>query len=145
MAEEPWSSDYVRAKGKSYPRGEIVAWQMNRAVPDWDSFCVLPATETFEESYTLTLGGYEFYMEHVAGQHEPDQCIIHIRPGNVLFLGDATYGSASSTAVWNRQALADTLRGFMDRGAEWFIEGHRTPADRQRFEGRIERLESGEK
>ncbi len=144
MAGEPWSREYVEAKGASFPRGKIVSWHMNRAVPDWASFRAVPATETFQDRYELVLGGYHFLMEHVGGQHEPDQCLVHVQPGNVLFLGDAAYGHPSSTEAWDREALAGTLRGFMERyDAEWYVEGHRTPADRDRFAERIERLRAG--
>jgi hypothetical protein len=88
----------------------------------------------------LTTGGYHFLMEHVGGEHEPDQSIVLVQPGNVLFLGDATYGRAGSDQ-WSREALAAALRGFLQRGAAWYVEGHRTPATAERFAGRIERFE----
>ena len=141
MAAEPWSREYVLRKGEGHPRGQAVARMMNRAVPDWSEFRACPATVTFTDSYVVTAGGYRFEMLHVGGQHEPDQIIVLVEPGRVLFLGDATYGRASSTNDWDKPALAETLHGFVrSTGAEWFVEGHRTPTSREQFEARIERL-----
>jgi glyoxylase-like metal-dependent hydrolase (beta-lactamase superfamily II) len=139
MADEPWSEAYLETKVESMPRGKALVDFMNAAVPDWDDFRVVPATETFATRYEFTLGGYQFEMEHVGGQHEPDQSIVYVRPGNILFLGDATYGRAW-TRGWDLETLAATLRGFMGKGAEWYVEGHRSPARPPSFERRIERL-----
>ena len=139
MAAEPWSYDYVLAKAGSYALGRRVAALMDGAIADWDSFRVQPADETFTEAYTLTLGGFTFSMTHVGGQHEPDQCIVHVQPGNVLFLGDATYGRGARER-WDRADLGQALRRFADRGADWVVEGHRPPAPAARFRQRAEQL-----
>jgi glyoxylase-like metal-dependent hydrolase (beta-lactamase superfamily II) len=143
MAGEPWSTEYVMEKGESFPRGKLVSYMINKAVPDWLSFRVVPAQITFTDRYDLSLGGYHFLMEHVGGEHEPDQSIIHVTPGDVLFLGDATYGRGPQE-TWNNEALAAAMQGFLDRGAAWFIEGHRSPVRRDSFRRRIERLGSAE-
>nr|MBA3531194.1 MBL fold metallo-hydrolase [Ardenticatenales bacterium] len=126
MESEPWSAEYVEAQGERFPRGKMVALMMKKAIPDWSSFRAVAAHETFTERYELRLGGYHFVMEHVGGQHEPDHCIVHVTPGNVLFLGDATYGRGMKVE-WNLPALAETMQGFLATGAAWFVEGHRPP------------------
>ena len=108
---------------------------MAQAVPDWDAFRVRPATQTFDSWYELEVGGYRFFMEHVGGQHEPDQCTVHVQPGNVLFVGDATYGRGAR-AQWDRRALAAAYQHFLDSGAEWIAEGHRRPATAEAFAAR---------
>ena len=141
MADEPWSRDYVYAKADRFPRGKVIARQMDRAVGDWSAFRPLPATITFKDEYTLPLGDYRIRIWHVGGQHEPDQALVQVTPGNVLFLGDAAYGRASSTDDWDKAALAATLRAFAEEtGAAWFVEGHRTPSERAPFLARVERL-----
>lgn len=136
MAEEPWSEAYMDEKAASFPNGPEVARIMQQAVPDWSLFRAVPAHETFTERYDLALGGSHFQMEHVGGQHEPDQCIIHVQPANVLFLGDATYGRGPRER-WNREALSQELSAFLARGADWYVEGHRAPSPAARFAQRI--------
>ncbi len=138
MAEEPWSEEYVLSKADNFPRGRVVVEFMRRAVPDWSTFRAVPADETFQERYELELGGYRFEVEHIGGQHEPDQCLVHVRPGNVLFLGDAAYGRGPKSN-WDHAALDEALRGFLARGAEWYVEGHRPPVRADAFAERIER------
>jgi glyoxylase-like metal-dependent hydrolase (beta-lactamase superfamily II) len=138
MAGEPWSEEYVLSKAEGFPRGRVVMEFMRRAVPDWSQFRAVPADETFRDRYELNLGGYRFTVEHVGGQHEPDQCIVHVQPGNVLFLGDATYGRGPKDS-WDRAALDEALRGFLARGADWYVEGHRPPVRAEAFAARIER------
>lgn len=139
MADEPWSAAYVEAKGESFPRGKLVTTLMKQAVPDWTTFQVCPAHETFQDRYELEWGGYHVQMQHVGGQHEPDQTTVLVRPGNVLFLGDATYGRASQRE-WDYVDLARAMQGFLDSGADWFVEGHRAPVRRDGFQRRIERM-----
>lgn len=138
MAGEPWSEEYVASKADGFPRGRVVVELMQQAVPDWTAFRAVPADETFQNRYELDLGGCRFTMEHVGGQHEPDQCIIHVQPGNVLFVGDATYGRGPKEQ-WDRAALDADLRGFFARGANWYVEGHRPPVRAKAFAERIER------
>lgn len=144
MAGEPWSDEYVEAKGSTFPRGQIVAEFMKRSVPDWSTFRLRPADSTFDERYEMELGGSQFRMEHVGGAHEPDQCIVHVEPGNVLFLGDATYGRGAK-AQWDRALLGAALQGFLARGAAWYAEGHRAPATAARFAARVARFLEEEK
>ena len=139
MAGEPWSYDYVLAKAGTYALGRRVAALMDGAIADWNGFSVRPADETFTGTYRLTLGGFTVEMTHVGGQHEPDQCIVHVQPGNVLFLGDATYGRGGSER-WDMAALGAELLAFADRGAEWYVEGHRPPARAARFRQRARRV-----
>lgn len=139
MAREPWSADYVRSKAAGHPKGEALARMMLDAVPDWDAFRAVPAHETFRDRYELHLGDTTFHVEHVGGQHEPDQCIVHVQPANVLFLGDAVYGRGAPDN-WDYPALIQTLEGFLDRSAGYYVEGHRSPADRHTFAARIEQL-----
>jgi len=139
MAREPWSPDYVRAKAAAHPKGEALARMMLDAVPDWDAFRAVPAAETFRDRYQLRLGDTTLAVEHVGGQHEPDQCIVHVRPANVLFLGDAVYGRGAPD-TWDYPALIEELEAFLARGADYYVEGHRSPADRQQFAARIEQL-----
>lgn len=139
MAGEPWSAAYLERKWADDPRGRIIGEYMTRAVPDWSDFQVVPAHETFQSRFSLTVGGTQFRVEHVGGQHEPDQAIVHVLPADVLFLGDAAYGRAGSRE-WDRGALAGTLEGFLARGAAFYVEGHRPPATPERFRARIERL-----
>lgn len=142
MSGEPWSTDYMISKGQGHPIGEYTYQMMANAIDDWDLFHVVPAHETMQSQYELTLGGYQFTMQHVGGTHEPDQCIIHVQPGNVLFLGDTTYGRGAKKK-WDRPALIDAMNGFLERGAEWYVEGHRTPATHKRFAKRLERFIEG--
>jgi glyoxylase-like metal-dependent hydrolase (beta-lactamase superfamily II) len=135
MAQEPWSEGYVETKGGR--RAQMVMQLMKRAVSDWSTFRAVPAHETFDTFYHLTLGQYRFTVEHVGGQHEPDQCIVHVQPGNVLFLGDAAYGRGSQSQ-WNYPQLGAALRDFLARRADWYVEGHRTPARAESFARRIE-------
>ena len=139
MAREPWNPDYVRAKAAAHPKGEALARMMLDAVPDWDAFRAVPAAETFRDRYQLRLGETTFTVEHVGGQHEPDQCVVRVRPANVLFLGDAVYGHGPPGA-WDYPALIHSLETFLARGADYYVEGHRSPADRERFAARIEQL-----
>lgn len=139
MAREPWSAAYVRSKAADHPKGEAIARMMLDAVPDWDTFRAVPAAETFRDRYELHLGETTLSVEHVGGQHEPDQCLVHVRPANVLFLGDAVYGRGAPDA-WDYPALIQTLERFLDRGADHYVEGHRSPADRRTFAARIDQL-----
>ena len=139
MAREPWSPAYVRAKAASHPKGEALARMMLDAVPDWDAFSAVPAAETFRHRYELRLGDTTFSVEHVGGQHEPDQCIVRVRPANVLFLGDAVYGHGAPD-TWDYPPLIRSLEAFLARGADYYVEGHRSPADREQFATRIEQL-----
>ncbi len=138
MAGEPWSADYVAAK-EGPARGPSLGRLINEAVPDWTAFRAVPADIVFNERFDLTLGNVRFAVEHVGGQHEPDQCLVHVEPGNVLFLGDAVYGRGPR-AAWDLVDLRQALAGFLDRGAAWYVEGHRPPADRETFRGRLARL-----
>ncbi|MDX1688338.1 MAG: MBL fold metallo-hydrolase [Candidatus Promineifilaceae bacterium] len=139
MAREPWSPDYVRAKAAAHPKGEALARMMLDAVPDWDAFRAVPAAETFQDRHELRLGDTTLTVEHVGGQHEPDQCIVHVRPANVLFLGDAVYGRGAPDS-WDSPTLIHDLEAFLARGADYYVEGHRSPADRRTFADRIEQL-----
>ena len=139
MEGEPWSEQYVMAKGKAEGGSPAVAQRMLAAVDGWDAFRAVPADETFDDEYRLRLGKSRLLMEHVGGQHEPDQCIVHVQPANVIFLGDATYGRGSPSS-WDREALAQTLSGFLARGADYYVEGHRAPATREQFRQRIREL-----
>lgn len=139
MSQEPWSEEYLLSKSKGNRVREIVSQIMNQAIPDWSTFRAVPAHETFETGYELTLGGYHFTMEHVGGTHEPDQCLVHVQPGNVLFLGDTTYGRGSKKK-WDRPALVEAMEGFVARRADWYVEGHRHPAQAERFAKRVARF-----
>lgn len=138
MAAEPWSADYVAAK-QGIVRGNLLGRLMNQAVPDWTRFRAVPAHTVFEEQYELRLGGATLALEHVGGPHEPDQCIVHVQPGNVLFLGDAAYGRGPR-GDWGHAALIAMMESLLARGADWYVEGHRPPADEQTFRQRMERL-----
>jgi len=142
MSQEPWSQEYIATKGKGHPIRQHVYRIMGNAIDDWELFHVISAHETMQTEYQLTLGGYQFTMQHVGGTHEPDQCIIHVQPGNVLFLGDATYGRGPKKK-WDRPALIEAMNSFLARGAEWYVEGHRTPATHKRFAKRLERFVEG--
>ena len=142
MESEPWSREYVESKAESFPRGRAVTALINQAVPEWEGFAVRPATRTFRSWHELELGGYRFFIEHVGGQHEPDQCTVLVEPGNVLFVGDATYGRGPK-ATWDRRALAAAAQHFLDSGAEWIVEGHRAPSTAAAFAERFEDKDEG--
>ncbi len=77
-------------------------------------------------------------MEHAGGQHVADQCIIHVQPGNALFLGDATYGRPG--AQWDREAWPPRFRAFWRAGLHGTSRGTGRPPTPERFAQRIERL-----
>lgn len=139
MAQEPWSEHYVKMKGEGQPWGPRLVAMMAEAVPDWTQFKAVPAHETFTNTYQLTLGEVEIEMVHVGGQHEPDSCIVFTRPGNILFLGDATYGRGDRSQ-WDNQALLTAHKTFLTYPADHFAEGHRLPVTRQRFQARVNQL-----
>jgi glyoxylase-like metal-dependent hydrolase (beta-lactamase superfamily II) len=139
MAEEPWSVDYLREKAGDDPTQRTIAAMMIQAVPDWQAFKAVVATTTFTDTYRLDLGSVQLLQEHVGGQHEPDQCIVRVLPDNVLILGDAVYGRGMR-AGWDYAALAAELEKFLSPSAQYYIEGHRNPANEQQFRERIAEL-----
>lgn len=139
MAGEPWSSAYIREKAGESPVRRALGELMIQAVPDWTTFRVVPAGITFTDTFRLNLGGTQILMEHVGGQHEPDQCLIHTRPDNVLFLGDATYGRGRREQ-WDYADLIAAHERFMAYEAAFYVEGHRNVADAARFRARITQL-----
>lgn len=143
MSEELWSDEYIQSKPQGSRLHALFIARIRKAVPDWTEFCVVPAHQTFTKHYKLSLGGYRFTMEHVGGTHEPDQCIIEVQPGNVLFLGDATYGRGPRKE-WDVAQLGEELRGFLARRADWYVEGHQPPVEQSQFAKRIIALTSGE-
>jgi glyoxylase-like metal-dependent hydrolase (beta-lactamase superfamily II) len=141
MAGEPWSREYVLAKAGDDHIQKIIAEMMLAAVPDIDAFQVMPAHVTFTDEYRLTLGNTRLVMEHVGGPHEPDQCVVHVRPGNVLFLGDAAYGRGK-IKNWDIDALTAELEGFLEWGADYYVTGHEEPAGREAFRKHIAQLKN---
>lgn len=139
MAQEPWSEAYVLQKDADKPWGSALAKMMTDAIPDWTEFRAVPAHETFEDKFELSLGDVQIEVHHVGGEHEPDSCVVLARPGNVLFLGDATYGRGKRED-WNLQALLQAHETFLTYPADYFVEGHRLPVPRPRFEKRVNRL-----
>lgn len=141
MAAEPWNRDYVLAKAGDDRLQQVIAKMMLDAVPDWSTFRAVPADETFTHEYRLEVGGTQFLMQHVGGPHEPDQSVVHVRPGNVLFLGDAAYGQGRRHE-WNLDQLIPELECFLEWGADYYVTGHEEPAGREAFKKRITELSS---
>lgn len=139
MAGEPWSREYVLAKAGEGRGQQAIAQMMLAAVPDWSAFRAVPAHETFTHEYRLEVGGTQFLMQQVGGPHEPDQCVVHVRPGNVLFLGDAAYGRGPKKR-WNVDALLPELERFLEWDADYYVVGHEEPAGRATFQRRIAHL-----
>ena len=139
MAGEPWSADYIQQKAGDDPSAQAVAYMMAQAIPDWSTFRAVPAAITFTTTYRLQLGNTHFLLEHVGGVHEPDQCVVHVRPGNVLFIGDLPYGRGSRD-TWDTAAIANGLEALLAWDAAYYVEGHRRPADPVALRGRIAKL-----
>lgn len=125
MAGEPWSAEYNVEKAGESRRMQGIAASMNAAIPNWTEFHAVPAHETFTTTYDLEVGEYSFHMEHIGGMHATDHCVIRVQPGNVLFIGDAPYGSVLGNS--DLAALHKEHEAILAFNAEWYVEGHRRP------------------
>ncbi len=125
MATEPWGVEYNLEKAGASRGMQAVALSMNAAVPDWGTFRAIPAHETFTKQYDLRVGEYDFHIDHIGGLHATDQCVVRVQPGNVLFVGDAPYGSVRGDSDPN--VLLKEKEALLAYGADWYVEGHRRP------------------
>lgn len=65
------------------------------------------ATQTFENTLDLTIGGVDFELRHVAAAHTPGDAFVWLPHQRVVFTGDIVYvdrmlgvGPQSSSATW---------------------------------------------
>jgi glyoxylase-like metal-dependent hydrolase (beta-lactamase superfamily II) len=92
---------------------------------------IAPADVVFDDAVGFDLGGVTVHVRHVASDHCPDACVMHVEPDGVLFLGDCV--SASPDGRLTRDValpLYETILGF---DAELHVEGHH-PAVESRTE-----------
>jgi glyoxylase-like metal-dependent hydrolase (beta-lactamase superfamily II) len=118
LAARDWSDDGLErrvADGLSSPDH---AAHVKEELPSPRSIEIVPADVVFDHHLDLDLGDVTVRVQHVAGEHSADSCVMFVEPDGMLFLGDATCGPMSAAAAL---ALRETVFGF---GARHFVEGH---------------------
>jgi len=102
----------------------------------------LPET-TFEGSATLHLGGVSCRIDAVGGVHADDSCFFYIPEEKILFLGDALGPAIYDGPRYYRAddflRLLELVRRY---DAEWYIESHYKPVDRDTFWAELREFET---
>lgn len=100
---------------------------------------IAPADVVFDERLDLDLGGVRVSIEHVAGDHCDDACVMFVEQDALLFVGDCLCASPREERLTLERALPlyDRLLAFP---AQLYVEGHHPAvSDRAEFEEYIEK------
>jgi glyoxylase-like metal-dependent hydrolase (beta-lactamase superfamily II) len=83
---------------------------------------VAPADIVFHDRIEIQLGGVTVDAFHVGGDHSADSCLVHVKPDQLLFLGDCL--GASPSGVLTPESAFRLRDAILGVGAEHYIEGH---------------------
>lgn len=121
-----WDDAALDARVASGEEIAFCADNIKLELPEPRQIDILLPTVHFEHTLDFDLGGgVQVHVQHVGGDHASDSCVMHIRPDNVLFLGDCLYD-----AIYTPQRHLTTGKLFpvLDAVAQFepelAIEGH---------------------
>ncbi|HZG79120.1 MAG TPA: MBL fold metallo-hydrolase [Paenibacillus sp.] len=139
-----WSDAAIDERVRQGTEIEFCATYMKKEFGDerGDIEVRLPET-TFEGSVALHLGGVSCRIDAVGGVHADDSCFFYIPEEKILFLGDALgpaiYDGPRHYRADDFLRLLELVRGY---DAEWYIESHYKPVDRDTFWAEMQEFET---
>lgn len=139
-ANKPWSAAYLQEEARQNPDRANVMAAIGRAVDEWRGFHVVLPELLFSHDLTLHLADLTLHLRHVGGRHAADSITVEVVEDAVLFIGDSYYPPPPFLRQPGDGLDVGLYAGFIERGLDWYIEGHNRPLNRDEAALMLDRM-----
>ena len=136
MKAYKWDDESIDKRVKNGEEIDFCAENIKKEYTDRNEIKIRTADILTEGGLTVDLGGVTVSCFYIGGEHSADSLGYFVNGENVLFLGDSLCHNMF-TGAWSYdlEDFKHCLSAFEELPAEWFVNSHWAPQNKEEFKG----------